>query len=68
MDKPLTLAAYESAALVRAFIEPIGVGDTVIDMPLFLERGRHVAVPLEESYLTAFHSVPRRWRTVLESG
>jgi len=68
VDKPLTLAAYESAAVVRAFIEPISVGDTLIDMPLFLERGRHVAVPLEETYRTAFHSVPRRWRTVLESG
>jgi hypothetical protein len=67
-DKPLTLVAYESAAAVRAFIEPVSVGDTLIDMPLFLERGRHVAVPLEETYQTAFHSVPRRWRTVLESG
>jgi hypothetical protein len=68
LDKPLTLAAYESGAVVRAFIEPISVGDTLIDMPLFLERGRHVAVPLEETYRTAFHSVPRRWRTVLEAG
>ncbi len=68
VDKPLTLAAYESGAVVRAFIEPISVGDTLIDMPLFLERGRHVAVPLEETYRTAFQSVPRRWRTVLEAG
>jgi hypothetical protein len=66
-DKPLTLAGYEAAALVRAFIEPTRVGETLIDMPLFLDRGRHVAVPLEETYQTAFHSVPRRWREVLES-
>jgi hypothetical protein len=67
-DKPLTLAAYEAGAGVRAFIEPVGVGDVLIDMPLFLEPGRYVAVPLEETYRAAFDSVPRRWRTVLEPG
>jgi hypothetical protein len=66
-DKPLTLAAYESGVVARAFIEPVAVGDELIDMPLFLEPGRHVEVPLEETYRTAFLSVPRRWRTVLES-
>ena len=67
-DKPLTLAAYESGTGVRAFVEPVAVGDALIDMPLFLEPGRHVAVPLEETYRTAFDSVPRRWRTALEPG
>jgi uncharacterized protein DUF4058 len=67
-DKPLTLAAYESGAGVRAFIEPISVGDTLIDMPLFLDPGQYVEVPLEETYQIAFASVPRRWRTILEPG
>jgi hypothetical protein len=67
-DKPLTLASYESGTGVRAFIEPVGVGDALIDMPLFLEPGRYVAVPLEESYGIALDSVPRRWRTILEPG
>ena len=65
-DKPLTLAAYESGTGVRAFVEPAGVGDTLINMPLFLEAGRYIEVPLEETYRTAFGHVPRRWRTVLE--
>jgi hypothetical protein len=65
-DKPLTLAAYEAGAGVRAFVEPVAVGDTLIDMPLFLEPGRHVAVPHEETYRLAFESVPRRWQTILE--
>jgi hypothetical protein len=67
-DKPLTLAAYEAGAGVRAFIEPVGVEDTLIDMPLFLDPGRYVAVPLEETYQLAFDSVPRRWRAILEAG
>jgi hypothetical protein len=67
-DKPLTLAAYEAGAGVRAFVEPVGVGDAPIDMPLFLKPGRHVAVPVEETYEVAFDSVPGRWRRVLEPG
>jgi len=65
-DKPLTLAAYESGAGVRAFVEPVAVGDTLIDMPLYLDPGRYVPVPLEETYQVAYGSVPKRWRTVLE--
>ena len=65
-DKTLTLASYESAAGVRAFIEPVGLGDALIDMPLYLQPGRYVAVPLEETYRLAFESVPRRWRALLE--
>jgi hypothetical protein len=67
-DKPLSLAAYESGASLRAFVEPVAVGDPLIDMPLYLEPGRYVAVPLEETYRTAFDDVPRRWRGVLEPG
>ena len=53
-DKPLTLAAYEAGTTVRAFIEPVRVGDALCDMPLFLDPGRFVAVPLEETYEAAF--------------
>ena len=65
-DKALTLAAYESSAGVRAFVEPVAIGDTLINMPLFLEPGRYVPVPLQETYESAFGKVPGRWRTVLE--
>ena len=65
-DKPLTLVAYESNATVRAYIEPVAVGDVLPDMPLFLEPGAHVPVPLEATYRSAFAAVPRRWQTVLE--
>ena len=68
VNKPLTLAAYESAAALRAFVEPVAVDDSLIDMPLYLEPSRYVAVPLEETYRNAFDDVPRRWRRVLEAG
>ena len=65
-DKPLTLAAYESAGGLRAYVEPVAVGDELIDMPLFLSVDRYVPVPLEATYRAAFDAVPRRWREVLE--
>ncbi len=65
-DKPLTLVAYESDLTIKAYIEPVAVGDVLPDMPLFLEPGAHVLVPLEATYQAAWAAVPRRWRTVLE--
>jgi len=65
-SKPLTLAAYESGLTVRAYVEPLAVGDRLADMPLFLEPGGHVLVPLENTYQAAFAALPRRWRVVLE--
>lgn len=64
-DKPLTLAAYETGSGIRAFVEPVAVGDAMIDMPLFLSPRRYVPVPLEATYEVAFASVPRRWRDVV---
>jgi Protein of unknown function (DUF4058) len=64
-DKPLTAVAYESGPAVRAFVEPFAVGDSLPDMPLFLDWEAHVLVPLESSYSAAFASVPPRWQRVL---
>ncbi len=66
-DKPLTLAAYETDLSVRAYVVPAAVGDTLTDMPLFLEWNSAVSVPLEATYTNAFAAVPRRWRRVLEA-
>jgi hypothetical protein len=63
--KPLTLSAYEATAGVKAYIEPVAVGDELKDMPLFLLPHRYVLVPLERTYRTAFDALPRRWREVL---
>lgn len=66
-DKPLTLAAYESGLAIRAYVVHFAVGDTLTDMPLFLEPEKAVEVPLEKTYNAAFAEVPRRWRRVLEA-
>ena len=66
-DQPLTLVAYEcDDVTTRASVEPVAVGQTLPDMPLFLEPNGCVMVPLEATYETAFAVLPRRWQTVLE--
>lgn len=65
-DKPLTLVANDCDLTTRAYIETIAVGERLPDMPLFLEPGAHLLIPLEITYQTAFDALPRRWRGVLE--
>jgi hypothetical protein len=65
-DKPLTLAAYETALTTKAYVRPLAVGDALGDMPLFLEPNACVDAPLEATYQTAFNAMPHRWRRVLE--
>jgi hypothetical protein len=65
--KPLTLVGYEvDEHEILAYVERLAVGDRLPDMPLFLQPGGCVMVPLEATYTSAFAAVPRRWRTVIE--
>jgi uncharacterized protein DUF4058 len=66
-DKPLTLASYECALGIRAYVVDTAVGDPLPNMPLFLQPQKAVDVPLEATYQAAFAEVPRRWRRVLEA-
>jgi len=42
------------------------LSETLIDMPLFLNPDRYIYVPLEATYLAAYHGMPAFWREVLE--
>ena len=64
-DKQRTLVSYECDLVTRAYIEPVGIGELLPDMPLFLEPDGCVMVPLEATYQTAFGCLPGRWREVL---
>lgn len=67
-DQPLTLVAYESNTLINAYVEPTACGLELVDMPLYLEPGGYVNVPLQDTYTRAFEALPRRWRSVVEDG
>jgi hypothetical protein len=64
-DKPLAAVAYESTLSVRAYVRHLAVGDSLPEMPLFLDSELCVMVPLEETYQLAFAAQPARWRQVL---
>jgi hypothetical protein len=67
-DKPLTCVAYVGGASAEAFIEPVAVGDSLPDMPLFLTPETYVPVPLERTYESAWAGLPTYWRDVLAAG
>jgi hypothetical protein len=65
-DKPLTLAAYLADRLPEAFVEMVGVGDALQDMPLFLSTDWYVLAPLEGTYMAAYAGMPSIIKDVLE--
>jgi len=66
-DKPLTVAAYSAGDVKCEYVETLGVGDVLPDMPLFLDPDHYNPVPLEATYRFAREAIPRRWRDVLEA-
>lgn len=64
-DKPLTLASYASDEAIRAYVEPVAVGDRMPDMPLLLTPDACVHVPLDETYQIAWSGLARRWQSIL---
>ena len=64
--KPLTAVAYRAGPVVSAFVEPLAVGDSLPEMPLFIEGSRYVPVALESTYQLAWRRVPLRWQKVIE--
>jgi hypothetical protein len=66
-DKPLTLAAYEYNTETVAYVDPVAVGDTLPDMPVFFTPGRYVLCPLEATYQTAWEQFPAPLKRPLEA-
>ena len=67
-DKPLTLAAYVADVPKTAYVEPVGVGDVLPDMPAYLDPDSYVPAPLEATYQAAWASCPEDMREVVERG
>ena len=57
-DKPLAAAAYDVGDELTAYVEPLAVGDSLPEMPLFLEPGIYVPAPLEATYMTSWSVLP----------
>jgi hypothetical protein len=64
--KDRLLASYECGEERVAYLEPVGVGDGLVEMPLFLAPERHVSVPLGPTYEATYAASPRAMRRELE--
>lgn len=49
-EQPLTLVGYDAQKPVTAYIERLGVGEELRDIPLFLAEDRFVPLPLARTY------------------
>lgn len=66
----LILAAYcagnaRAGLATTAFVEPVGVGGTMPNMPAFLDPDNHVPVPLESTYQATWDSCPKKMRELV---
>ncbi len=44
-------------------MEPVGVGDALPELPIFLKGDEYVPLALEDTYQAAFAEVPAVWRS-----
>jgi hypothetical protein len=65
-DQPLTVASYLATWQPEAWLEHLGVGGELPNMPLFLTSDVCVTLPLAATYQAAYRTAPAFWRDVLE--
>ena len=65
-DKPLTIVSYSAGAAVKAFVEPVAIGDPMPDLPIFLTAERYVLCPLASTYQTSWDAFPKVLKGPLE--
>lgn len=66
--KDRILASYQTGSERVAYVEPVAVGDKLLDMPLFLTSDFHIMVPLESTYLATWNASPEEFRNAVETG
>jgi Protein of unknown function (DUF4058) len=66
--KDRILASYETGGVQACYVEAIGVGDVLPEMPLFLANSWHVPVPLEPTYDATWNACPEELRVAVETG
>ena len=63
-----TLASYRASVVPEAFVEEIESGYALTKMPIFLNEDQYIPVPLEETYMKAWETVPEYWREIIAKG
>jgi len=69
-DQQLVLASYMAGSYDRsptAYVEPIGVGEILPDMPIYLDPLAYVPVPLEKTYQQSWDVCPTDFKEMVQS-
>jgi hypothetical protein len=66
-DMPLTVVSYDTSNELTAYINPVAVGDSLPDTPLFLAPGSYINLPLEVTYDASWAQTPKLLRDLVES-
>lgn len=64
--KTLTAAAYLSGDFPTAYVEPLGLGDELPSLPIFLSEDYYVPAPLEQTYQQAWAVFPAMLKELIE--
>lgn len=64
--QPLMLVAYEASSPPEFYLQYLKPGASLPDMPLILQEGRYVPVPLETAYQEAYRTRPAYLRELVE--
>jgi hypothetical protein len=66
--KDRILASYDAGREKGAYVEPVAVGDSMPEMPLFVVEGHHIRVPLEATYEATWSALPKPMQTYVMTG
>lgn len=66
--KDRIVVSYQAESEYVAYVEPVGVGDVLPGMPLFLWSDLNVRVPLESTYMATWDASPEELRVAVETG
>lgn len=64
--KPLIVASYIGGDIPTAYVESVGVGDSLPSLPLFLSETRYIPAPLEATYQQAWAVFPALLKELIE--
>jgi hypothetical protein len=64
--KPLIAASYQAGDCPTAYVESLGIGDSLPALPIFLSQDRYVPAPLEQTYQEAWSAFPLFLKKIVE--
>jgi hypothetical protein len=64
--KPLTVASYIGGDLPTAYVESVGLGDSLPSPPIFLSETRYIPAPLEATYMRVWAVFPALLKELID--